>query len=500
MRRSILLAILFICVTGTAVSAETYYVRPGSGHGIGDGTSYANAFSDFDGVLWGELAGQLGAGDTLTVCGTFTAMPLQAKASGAVDRPITIDGDCSAHGEPAMSMIDATVNHLNASTQLLTNRWEWGPGATNIGYRHLAFRNLITVMEAGVGITRGGIKINATSAPGVVDRTADTFVTLDNVRVYTVGQLADELQDCVNGRGSHTRITNSYIHDCSHDAVYWEGNFNEFDHNIIARPDRKLGLPGGDNIQFGGAVGIQNTGNWIHHNTLDHSNRSSKQALILSGDSDLPIFNTVEDNLMIGGAFVLNFNPSGGVVRRNVLIGMNGTTRVLNVENQIGTNLGANVVTAYDNAIIGSTTTTQFGAFSTMPAPAIPYEIDLYRNSIVGFTDTGIRAFANSLSVRAYQNLVYSPVGLFAFSFGSGVTVKGDYNTWFGPANKWQGGGATDTSTHDQHTNPQFIAMPNLSETAGVPSPSYGGLEYYNVTVPRVDLRTSMPSPPWGGW
>lgn len=475
------------------VDAKTLYVRPGSGHGASDGSSYGNAFDDFNDVSWGTNDGQLGPGDTLKVCGVFTVTPLQAKMSGDVDLPIVLDGDCRSEGEPNLSRLDATVNHLSNTTQMLSNRWEVGGGATNIGYQHLIFKNMVVIAESGTGISRGPIKINATSTTGVVDRTIDTFVTLDNIHAFMVGPITDILQDCVNGRGSHTRITNSSIHDCIHDAVYWEGNYNEFDHNIIARPDLKPGGAGGDGIQFGGAVGIQNTGNWIHHNIIDHSNKATKQVVVISGDSDLPMFNVVEDNLLIGASFVVNFNPSGGIIQRNIMIGMVGSTRTLNIERQLGANAGGNVVIARDNLIIGSSTT-EFGVFATMPSATIPYEIMLDNNIIVGFSNTGIRAFANSLSVRASNNIVYSLTGLYAFSFGTGTVIKNDYNIWYGPANKWQCCGAADASTHDSNSNPASLPIPtNYFQPAG----------FYPVRIPRTDARTFTLSPAWtagSGW
>jgi len=486
---------LLLSVLATSVDASTMYVRPGSGHGAGDGTSYGDAFDDFNDVSWGTNDGQLGPGDTLKVCGVFVVTALQAKHSGAVDLPITLDGDCRADGEPGISRIDGTVNHLNNTMQLLTNRWEFGGGASNEGYQYLIFKNLIVVVEAGPGITRGGVKINATSAPGVVDRTVDTFVILDNIHIYMVGVFGDELQDCVNGRGSHTRITNSSIHDCTHDAVYWEGNFNEIDHSIIARPDLKTGVPGGDCVQFGGAVGIQNTGNWIHHNVMDHSNKATKQVIILSGDSDLPMFNVVEDNLLIGASSVVNYNPSGGIIQRNLMIGIPGMTRVLNIERQFGTNLAGNAVTLADNILVAHPGTVgSFGIFVTMPSSTIPYEILAYRNIVVGFQDTGIRMFATPLSARVANNIVHSTAGTYAFSFGSATVTKNDYNTWYGTANKWQGGGAPDASTHDSNLNVTSIP---------IPTNYYQPPNYFPVRIPRLDARSLTFSPAWtagSGW
>lgn len=74
--------------------AETLYVRSSSGeYGDEDGSSYAAAFDGPADISWGSGAGQVGAGDTLYVCGEITEL-LTVGGEGTSGSQLVIDGRC----------------------------------------------------------------------------------------------------------------------------------------------------------------------------------------------------------------------------------------------------------------------------------------------------------------------------------------------------------------------------------------------------------------------
>jgi len=447
--------------------AETLYVRPGSGHGTSDGSSYTNAFDDFEDMVWGAGAGAISAGDTLKVCSTaaapFQTVVLQAKLDGTASNYITIDGDCSANGDASKAVIDARTNHLSDTNHLVNNRWEYYGGATNTGYTYLIWKNLELIIESGGTRQYGGWRIYGTTA-GVVDRAVEVFNTLDNVLVYSIGSASTQaLQACAAFLASRVIVKNSTIHTCATEGIYAEGNSNELYNLYIYDVDVQTGTPDGDAVQFGDGAGHQNTNNWIHGNVLDARGNRAKQALIVSGDSDLSMNNLIENNDLYGGGAVLNFNPSGGTIKNNRLYttfgGQNDPRGVINIENQRGTNLGNNTLTFYGNLIVGESGIYPYCVFGepTGINGAHPYVITFVNNTCVGFTTTGIRLAASPLTVTVSNNILITASATQCFSFGSATTTTRKNNLWNGCTAKDQGGGAADNSTGDLHIDPLLV-------------------------------------------
>ncbi|MBI4237599.1 MAG: right-handed parallel beta-helix repeat-containing protein [Deltaproteobacteria bacterium] len=84
-------------------TGTVYYVRPPVAEAtpqIGaDGRSYQTAWRGFAAIQWGDDDGNVHAGDTLYVCGTYHWFAPQLKIpatapNGTAERPITIRGDC----------------------------------------------------------------------------------------------------------------------------------------------------------------------------------------------------------------------------------------------------------------------------------------------------------------------------------------------------------------------------------------------------------------------
>lgn len=490
-----------LCITTQAV-AETLYVRPeGGSYGAEDGTSYANAFDGFEDMVWGAGAGQIGAGDTLIVCGTFSTITLQAKRDGSAGSPITIDGDCSGQGDLSRAVIDGTVSSMNATMPQLSNIWEVGVGETGVGYTYITFTHFELKMEVASGNIHHGLKIRATSAPDTVDRTVNTFVVIDDVTVHGVGTAGSGYsQTCVNGRGSNTRITNSTIYDCPSDGIYWEGNNNEFSYLDISNVDTQTGTPDGDTIQFGGAAGIQNTGNWIHHNTLDCRGNNCKQALVMSSDSDLTVDNLVEFNSLYGGGAVLNWNPGGGTIRNNLLYstlgGQNNAVDVgvLFIQEQTGTGVAQNPITVYGNLIVGEAGVYKYGIFANPSGMAAAHTYNIWNNTIIGFYDTGILCSTGGsvLTCNVSNNIIYTQDGLYAFLFGSGMagTIRKN-NIWYGVGAKNAPGTFADNSTGDLNVDPLLM---DPSITVG-PTPVGSPAGDATGSATRGDHRTKAGSP-----
>jgi Concanavalin A-like lectin/glucanases superfamily/Right handed beta helix region len=81
----------FVWMAGACFGA-TWYVRPDDGaYGNEDGTSYNDAFDGFSDIVWGS--GGVEAGDTLYICGTHLSDKMAVGASGSSGSPITIRGD-----------------------------------------------------------------------------------------------------------------------------------------------------------------------------------------------------------------------------------------------------------------------------------------------------------------------------------------------------------------------------------------------------------------------
>lgn len=106
--------LLFLCLVSSGF-AETFYVRPLAGeYGSEDGSDYDNAFDGFGDISWGGGAGNVGAADTLYVCGVHYETNddnLTVGASGTSGNVITIRGDCSGDN----GLIITGANHWGSS-------------------------------------------------------------------------------------------------------------------------------------------------------------------------------------------------------------------------------------------------------------------------------------------------------------------------------------------------------------------------------------------------
>src|SRR5271170_5558473 len=85
--------------SGTARAADIYVAQGAAGQNTGQDCADAYAYTFFNASSnWGSLAGQIGPGTTVHLCGTITS-PLTAQGSGTSSSPITILFDAATNGQ-----------------------------------------------------------------------------------------------------------------------------------------------------------------------------------------------------------------------------------------------------------------------------------------------------------------------------------------------------------------------------------------------------------------
>ncbi len=81
--------------------------------------------------------------------------------------------------------------------------------------------------------------------------------------------------------GSYNVIDSCIIENIREDGIWIQGAYNRIVNNTISNVS--LGSTRGDCIQITGASVLANVGSYIGYNTLDHSNKNSKQVIICGG-------------------------------------------------------------------------------------------------------------------------------------------------------------------------------------------------------------------------
>lgn len=149
--RPLIFCALLLAFSNTV--AETFYVRPSSGeYGDEDGSSYAAAFDGFSDISWGSGAGNVGAGDTLYICGSHNGN-LTVGAEGSSGSQLVIDGRCPNDS----GSIDAASGASYAVN--------FGTAATNDDYITIHYLTLSGGTTATVHSNGGGA---ATYSDGIV--------------------------------------------------------------------------------------------------------------------------------------------------------------------------------------------------------------------------------------------------------------------------------------------------------------------------------------------
>lgn len=157
----------------------------------------------------------------------------------------------------------------------------------------IAARTYITVEDIEFVGGKVGANRRCLSASGA------NFLKLSRLWCHDV--TSDGATDCnaIFIEGANMVVEDCLIHDIADDAIWIEGA----NPRVVRNTVYKIALSGrvaGDCIQiYGGAVAQRNDAFYIAHNTLDHSTRAVKQAIIVSG-STLGTGGVIEYNTIIG--------------------------------------------------------------------------------------------------------------------------------------------------------------------------------------------------------
>lgn len=179
-----------LAATGTS-AAENWFVRPAADcANNGDGLAYncaasagaSGAFSGLAGVSWTTTTG-LDDGDTLYVCGSFTAADkdfttamILVSGIGTASAPITLQGDCSSYGGPAKAALDG------AGDTAITYGILWETTDAYVYARNFRVGNVQT----------NGYQLAATANNAVID--SEVFGTmLTGVALYGTGHVVDNM-------------------------------------------------------------------------------------------------------------------------------------------------------------------------------------------------------------------------------------------------------------------------------------------------------------------
>lgn len=170
----IITALIFFCVE--MVLADDYFLRPkGSTYGSGAGTSYENAWSGLGNVKWD----QLGAGDTLYVCGTITGEYFNIASNGSSGSYLVIDGGYSS--DPGVVDAQQAQSHAIRCSER----------------EYVTIKNLALKNGSSTGISVG----------------SSQFVTIDNVIIDNSGNIG-MLITCPNVIIKNCTVTNSVHTGC----------------------------------------------------------------------------------------------------------------------------------------------------------------------------------------------------------------------------------------------------------------------------------------------
>lgn len=124
--------------------------------------------------------------------------------------------------------------------------------------------------------------------------------------------------------GADVKIFGAVIDGVDDDGIWMQGDNCEIAYCNIKNTDR-TDIPMGDCIQFSNSINP-----YIHNNVLDHSNKPTKQCIMIGTGSSGGL---IEDNYTIGGAMVINCRNDNMMLRRNTIIALDGTNRIVNIEN-----------------------------------------------------------------------------------------------------------------------------------------------------------------------
>lgn len=234
--RKLLFAVMFILVAACFSSAtNTYFAQSASGSGNGSNCANATAYG----------SSQTGtAGNTLTLCGTFTS-PIGLNGSGTSGSPITLAFDCASNAQISMSAIPVT-GAITITGNYVTIDGK-GCGFTDGVHANsgLAFAQIQSTSngQSGYSNSIGSQAIVATNITGTtVQNLSCGPLYLHNAPDPT--SFGAPYPVCVNFTGNSTSTTvvnNNYMTDCAW-CSWGQGPSVTFSNNVCVNFDHCLGM------------------------------------------------------------------------------------------------------------------------------------------------------------------------------------------------------------------------------------------------------------------
>lgn len=335
-RLGALLAVLMLVSWGeyAHLTGTVWFVRPlGGSYGSENGTSYANAWDGTVSVLYD--VSHVTTGDTLIACGEFAEQDGSTGAVISIEAPgAKVTGNCTAYGGPAKAVLNGsgTLNYgmlCYTAAQCLGQTWS-----------DFTIKNFIT----------RGLYIRNDLSDTVPVNFAAHDIDISDILGTDVGPQA------IAGWGSNWRLYNITTMRSSDDSVHWQGDGGLVEENTFYYPAYNVTTDVGDCVQ----VIAQADNTIIRRNKCYHTNSSTKQCWIITGDESLttgdplggtddnaeisnnecyyptvaggistitkPIYSSVPNtkifgNFVIGGYFGIYLMGAGSSAIGNVLVG-----------------------------------------------------------------------------------------------------------------------------------------------------------------------------------
>jgi len=244
----------------------TYYIDP-TATTNGNGLSTSTPFNSWSSVTWA-------AGNTyLQKGGTTYNGTILVTVTGTAALPIIVGSYDPDTGTRTTNGIKRAK--INGKDTRLTVR-----ASSNVNW--VTFDNLEIYGTTGTG-SQNGIAVYL----GSDSTTVSNDCTISNCWIHDVTGLLSPSTDS-NGImvfGSRNRIINNIIERVSADGIWGQGdNFH-----IVGNTIRNTSMENtrGDCIQLYGTVGLGCSNAYVAYNILDHSNKESKQCLILGDVSGI---------------------------------------------------------------------------------------------------------------------------------------------------------------------------------------------------------------------
>lgn len=300
-------------------------------------------------------------------------------------------------------------------------------------------------------------------------------IILSNLLVHDVNPALFPTQDnnAIQGFVNRCTITRCEIYNIPTDGIWMQGNHINITHNVI----RNISTQDirGDCIQTSGDATLRNDYGYVANNYLDHSNRNSKQVIIVGGIGycDGAV---IEDNYCVMAAYddiattCIFSESSNAKIRRNKCYG--GYFGIF-----CNTNADNNIVES--NLLVNN----ERGLSCSSPLDNVVFR----GNTVVGSKIHGIYVDSTGSGCAVQNNLTYGcAIGVMLRS-----NIARDYNAYFGNVTDFvagTGGGSIDI--HRVTADPMVSV--NYAPLAGSPLLRAG----VHIAYTRDIRKRQRPNPP----